>query len=48
MDSVTQDVSWKSKVQRIYEDNLSSECGQRVGSWLLELSAEETALGSCG
>jgi hypothetical protein len=49
MDSITQDVSWKRKVQRIYEVKLSSRvCGQLVGFWLLELSAEETAVGCCG
>jgi hypothetical protein len=49
MDSITQDVSWKRKLQRIYEVNLSSRvCGQLVGWWLLELSDEETAAGYCG
>jgi hypothetical protein len=49
MDSITQDLSWKRKVQRIYEVNLSSRvCGQLVGLWLLELSGEDTAVGCCG
>jgi hypothetical protein len=49
MDSITQDVSWKRKVQRIYGVNLSSRvCGQLVGLWLVEFSAEETAVGCCG
>jgi hypothetical protein len=25
-----------------------AKCGQLVGLWLLELSAEETAIGCCG
>ena len=48
MDSITQDVSWKRKIQRIYEVNLSSRVRSACGLVVLELCAEETAVGCCG
>jgi len=48
MDSITQDVLWKRKVQQIYEVNLSSRVWSDFGLVALELCAEETAVGCCG
>ena len=48
MNSITQDLSRKRKVQRIYEVNLSSKVRSAGGLVALKLCAEETAVGCCG
>ena len=49
MESITQDVSWKRKMNRGYTIlTYQAQCGHFVGSWLLEQCAEETAAGCCG
>jgi len=48
MDNITQDVSWKREVNIKSHFNLSSTVRSAGGLWLLELCAEETAVGYCG
>jgi len=38
----------RGKYRRYTRLTYQAQCGQLVGLWLLELSAEETAVGNCG